>query len=73
MIGRCEYVDLENCPIDSNNNLNYNDKRLQSDYKYFGDGNKAYCECILECREQHWTKKDCSCQLCSCCVMIVEW
>lgn len=71
-IGRWEYIDSDNCPIDSNNNLNYDDKRLQSDYEYFGDGNRAYCECIVECREQHWTKKDCSGELRSCCEKIAE-
>jgi hypothetical protein len=71
-IGRWEYINDTNCPIDSNFNLNYEDVRLQTDYEYFGAGNKAYCECIVECRKEYWVKKDCSEQLQNCCESILD-
>lgn len=71
-IGRWEYMEENNCPIDGEFNLNFDDRRLQSDYEYFGTGNKAYCECIVECRQQYWVKKDCNAQLRNCCESIAN-
>lgn len=69
-IGRWEYVNEGNCPIDSENNLDYEDERLQDDYEYFGGGNRAYCECIVDCREEFRVEKDCSAELETCCEAI---
>lgn len=71
-IGRWEYVDQYNCPIDNDLSLDYSDVRLQPDYEYFGNGNRAYCECIVSCREEFWVEKDCSGELSSCCNSLAE-
>jgi hypothetical protein len=66
-IGRWEYVNESNCPIDANNDLDYTDERLQDDYEYFGSGNRAYCECIVDCRSEHLLERDCADELKTCC------
>lgn len=66
-IGRWEYINDNNCPIDKDNNLDYSDPRLQDDYEYFGGGNRVYCECIVKCRQQYVEHKDCNADLMSCC------
>lgn len=60
-------INRSNCPIDSENNLDYSDVRLQDDYEYFGEGNREFCECIVECRVDHQKEKDCSGNLRTCC------
>lgn len=65
-IGRWESIEYTNCPIDLNNNLDYSHEYFSPKYA-FSEGNLAYCECVVKCRQQYTKLKDCDGTFKTCC------
>lgn len=67
---RASTLHYEYCPIDLDNNLDYDNYKFKPPSTHYA-GNLRYCECVVECFKKYRIKKDCRLDLESCCSALV--
>lgn len=70
-IGRKADLFDDNCPISANFELDVSASMFQPGEAFY-EGNLAFCECVVECKEQFITVRNCDAELDSCCAETAE-